>query len=177
MKAVTYAVSSQLVMAIGYILFNVCANLFVSFLAPFGSDLNLIFMVTSIGGVLFIGPILFFRDRLHELWYQDQLWIRMFSLLLMGGILSALFNPGSIRLSLASMGSFIVSELIDTLIYHLLYAKPNMVKINGSNLASSVVDSLLFPVLAFGSINSLLFIGQFIGKFIGGFVCSKLLKG
>jgi hypothetical protein len=46
---------------------------------------------------------------------------------------------------------------------------------NGSNLGSALVDSLVFPTLAFGGFNVVTTVLQFCAKLLGGFVWSLLL--
>jgi uncharacterized PurR-regulated membrane protein YhhQ (DUF165 family) len=70
-----------------------------------------------------------------------------------------------------------LSESVDTLVYHRLLHQPRLLRINGSNLLSALVDSVLFPALAFGF--PLLFgimFWQFIAKVSGGFLWSLVIE-
>jgi hypothetical protein len=51
-----------------------------------------------------------------------------------------------------------------------LREKTRFLKINGSNVVSSGVDSLIFPTLAFGQLMPVIVIGQFAAKVLGGAV-------
>lgn len=54
--------------------------------------------------------------------------------------------------------------------------RPRMIKINGSNIASAAVDSVVFPTVAFGSFLPIVTLGQFVAKVLGGFIWSLILN-
>lgn len=144
----------------------VLANLSV---AQFGAG------VTILNAFLFIGLDLTTRDMLHERWHA-HLWRNMALLILSGSALSALLNWQSLPIAIASCGAFAAAGIADTLVYAALGDRAKLVKINGSNLISAGVDSLVFPLLAFGF--PLLWgivIGQWVAKVLGGFVWSWVL--
>jgi uncharacterized PurR-regulated membrane protein YhhQ (DUF165 family) len=66
--------------------------------------------------------------------------------------------------------------MVDAVIYSLLGKYPRWLRINGSNVPSAAVDSILFPTLAFGSFLPLVTLGQFAAKVAGGFVWSIALQ-
>jgi len=122
-----------------------------------------------------IGFVIFARDRLHDDWLDKHLKRNMFLLIVAGSLLSLPFNAG--RVALASFAAFAVSETVDTLVYHRLLKQPKWLRINGSNVPSSLVDSIVFPLLAFGwpplvGIMAL----QFGAKVLGGLLWSVLLN-
>ncbi|MDG1177262.1 MAG: hypothetical protein P8O73_03090, partial [SAR324 cluster bacterium] len=47
---------------------------------------------------------------------------------------------------------------------------------NGSNVAGSVIDPIVFPTLAFGVFMPEIVLGQFVAKFVGGFLWSLVLQ-
>lgn len=150
-----------------YLIAIVSANFIVSRLGPSVS------VITA--GVL-IGFIIYARDRLHEQWFHANLKRNMLFLIATGSLLSIPFNAG--RIALASFAAFLLSESVDAIVYHRLFARIPMVKINGSNLFSALVDSIAFPALAFGF--PLLWgvmLGQFGMKVLGGFVWSVIITG
>jgi len=49
------------------------------------------------------------------------------------------------------------------------------VRVNGSNVVSAAVDSVVFPTLAFGSFLPWVILGQFLAKVAGGAVWSLIL--
>lgn len=83
-------------------------------------------------------------------------------------------NAGSI--ALASFVAFAAAGVVDALVYQWLRRQPRNLKINGSNIASAAVDSLVFPYLAFGGWLWLIVVGQFAAKVGGGFVWSLILQ-
>jgi uncharacterized PurR-regulated membrane protein YhhQ (DUF165 family) len=146
----------------------VAANLLVAAYGP---------SVAVINAFLFIGLDITARDALHEAWKNEGLWWKMLLLIAAGSILSALFNWNAARIALASFVAFAGAGLADTAVYHALRERARLLKINGSNVVSAAVDSVLFPALAFGF--PLLFdimAGQFIAKVLGGFVWSVVLR-
>jgi uncharacterized PurR-regulated membrane protein YhhQ (DUF165 family) len=156
-----------------YLFAIVLANLLV---AQFG-----VYSVFIIG-FLFVGLDLTTRDYLHEAWHRNGLFWKMSLLIGSGSVLSYVISwllnrnielAGSI--SLASFSAFSLAGIADTLIYHLLRKHHKLVKINGSNVSGALVDSIVFPTLAFGSFMPLITLGQFLAKIGGGFVWSVIL--
>lgn len=134
--------------------------------------------VSIVCAFLFIGLDLTSRDRLHEAWHGAWLWPKMLSLIAGGSLLSYLLNSNAGPIALASFAASLASGLADTLVYTLLGKRSYMVKVNGSNLVSSAVDSLIFPALAFGfPLLWPIVIGQFVAKVTGGAVWSVVLAG
>lgn len=129
--------------------------------------------------LVFIGFVIYARDCLHDSWLIRHLKRNMFLLIAAGSLLSIPFNAG--KIALASFLAFIVSETVDALVYHRLLKRPKLLRINGSNLMSAAVDSVLFLSLA-----SWLLWGwpppwgimalQFVAKVGGGFVWSLIIE-
>ena len=128
-----------------------------------------------INAFLFIGLDLTARDKLHDQWSGKSLWLKMLVLILAGGTLSYLMNRDALQIALASTAAFIGAGLSDAILYHLLRNKKRMVKINGSNALAALVDSVIFPTIAFGGFMPLVVIGQYAAKVLGGFVWSKII--
>lgn len=55
-------------------------------------------------------------------------------------------------------------------------ARLRLLKINGSNVVTSLVDSVCFPTLAFGAVMPLVILLEFTAKASGGFVWSLVLR-
>jgi queuosine precursor transporter len=144
----------------------VAANLLV---AEFGPG------VTVLNAFLFIGLDLTTRDALHEKWQGRDLWLKMGLLIGAGSALSFLLNQAAGPIALASLVAFAASGLVDAVAYALLGKRDRLVRVNGSNVLSAAVDSLIFPTLAFGSILWPIVLGQFAAKVVGGFVWSLVL--
>jgi uncharacterized PurR-regulated membrane protein YhhQ (DUF165 family) len=152
---------------LAYLLAIIIANLLITQFGP---------SVAVINAFLFIGLDLTVRDYLHEQWQHRYLWSKMLLLIAAGSLLSWVLNHNAGPIALASFVAFAGAGVADTLVYMLLGKKSRFLKINGSNVASSAVDSLLFPLLAFGfPLLWLIVLGQFIAKVGGGFIWSIVL--
>jgi hypothetical protein len=152
-----------------YLVAIVAANLLVAAYGP---------SVTILNAFLFIGLDITARDGLHEAWKNEGLWWKMLLLIAAGSILSALLNANATQIALASFLAFAGAGIADTIAYHLLRDRARLLKINGSNVVSAAVDSVLFPALAFGFPLLIgVMVGQFVAKVAGGFVWSIILRG
>ena len=148
-----------------YLLAVILANLLV---AQFGPS------IAVINAFLFVGLALTTRDRLHDLW-REHLVRNMILLVVTGSVISWLMGAGQI--AIASAAAFAASEGVDAISYSLLGNKRKMVQVNGSNVLSAAVDSLVFPILAFGfPVLWTVVIGQFAAKVLGGFFWSLVLR-
>lgn len=150
-----------------YLAAIVVANLIVSYYGP-GATIPVAFVL--------IGLDLTVRDRLHDEWKYENLWPRMAVLIATGSVLSYILNKDSGQIALASFVAFAVAASADTITYHLLGHRVHLIRINGSNVVSAALDSLLFPTIAFGVLLWPVIIGQFLAKVVGGFVWSILLN-
>lgn len=151
-----------------YLAAIIAANLLVVTFGPSISILN---------AFLFIGLDITTRDALHEGWRHKGLWWKMLVLIAGGSILSAAFNWSAARIATASFLAFAAAGAADAIIYHVLRDRARILKINGSNIVSAAVDSLLFPALAFGfPLLIAVMLGQFFAKVLGGFIWSLVLR-
>ncbi|MBP7997820.1 MAG: VUT family protein [Chloroflexi bacterium] len=132
--------------------------------------------VVIINAFLFIGLDLTARDHLHDAWRGNKLLPKMIALIASGSILTWVLNRDAGQIALASFVAFAAAASIDTVVYHLLGKYPRWLRINGSNVPSSLVDSLVFPTLAFGAFLWPIVLGQFIAKVFGGFVWSLIFR-
>ena len=79
------------------------------------------------------------------------------------------------RIALASFVAFAAAGTVNTAVYHWLRAKGRMLRMNTSNLFAAVVDSIIFPVIAFWpGVDPWLCAGQAGSKFFGGLFWSWL---
>jgi uncharacterized PurR-regulated membrane protein YhhQ (DUF165 family) len=107
-------------------------------------------------GVLFIGLALVLRDWLQEL----TNWKWSVAAVVLGGVLSLLTsNP---YIAVASAAAFVVAELFDLGVYTPLRKKGKHLAVLASGAVGSVVDSLLFVIIAFGSVE--LALGTVVAK-------------
>ena len=144
----------------------VAANLLV---ARFGPS------ITIVNAFLFIGLDLTTRDGLHEAWGKNGLWWKMLLLIGTGSLISYVLNSAAGQIALASFVAFAAAGVTDTIVYQALHKRAWMVKVNGSNLASAMVDSIVFPTIAFGAFLPLIVLGQFAAKVGGGFVWALII--
>jgi hypothetical protein len=148
-----------------YLVAIVAANLSVLYFGPASMPVN---------AFLFIGLDLTLRDKLHEAW-RDNLAIKMSGLIAFGSAITYLLNASASRIALASMIAFGAAALFDTLVYQKLIRKPFLVRANGSNVAGALVDSVLFPTVAFGVFMPWVIAGQWVAKVFGGALWAWLL--
>lgn len=149
-----------------YLLAIVFANITT---ATFGANWSIV------NAFLFIGLDLTCRDKLHEQWQNNNLFWNMIILILSGSVLSYFLSPGAGMIAIASFVAFLSANIVDVLIYQKLINKSKLIKINGSNVGSAFVDSLVFPTIAFGGILWTITLGQFIAKVFGGYLWSLVL--
>lgn len=151
-----------------YLCAVVAANLSV---AAFGPS------VAVVNAFFFIALDLTSRDRLHEAWRGRGLVWKMAALIGTGSLLSYLLNANAGPIALASFVAFALSASADAAMYAALHKRDYLVKVNGSNLVSAGVDSLVFPALAFGfPLLWPIVIGQFVAKIAGGVLWAFVLQ-
>lgn len=130
---------------------------------------------TIINAFVFIGLDLTLRDKIHDLWQGKRLRVKMAGLITTGAVLSWVINRDAGIIAGASFVAFAAAAVVDTVVYQILASRPGWVRINGSNVLSSLVDSSLFPTIAFGGFLWAITAGQFAVKVIGGAVWSLIL--
>lgn len=131
---------------------------------------------TPFNALFLIGLDLTLRDGLHDKWEDSNLWLKMFLLIGAGSAITFLLNAQAGRIALASVVAFMGAGLIDAIAYAGLHKRSFLVRSNGSNIFSSLVDSILFPTIAFGNIFPIVIVGQFLAKISGGFLWSLVIK-
>lgn len=151
-----------------YLASIVAANLLVMHLGP----------SASIGiAFVFIGLDLTLRDRLHEAWKHRNLLPKMGALILAGSILTYAINRGAGTIAMASFAAFCGASVLDMAVYMVLEKRGynRQARILRSNIAGAAVDSIVFPVMAFGALMPLVIAMQFMAKVLGGYVWSQFL--
>jgi uncharacterized PurR-regulated membrane protein YhhQ (DUF165 family) len=136
---------------IGYIAVIVLANWAISTfgIVPVG------FGLAAPAGVYFAGLAFTFRDLVQE--RLGRLWTVL--AIVAGAAVSAVISP---QFALASGIAFLLSELADFAVYTPLRQRNWLAAVALSNTVGLVADSILFLVLAFGSLEFLA--GQVVGK-------------
>lgn len=131
---------------------------------------------SPIGAFVLIGLDLSLRDKLHDLWDGDKLPIKMGGLIATASIISYAMNPATGMIAFASLAAFSLSMVADSFAYHYLKDYKHSIRVNGSNIAGSAVDSIVFPTIAFGGLMLEIVALQFLAKVVGGFIWSKFLN-
>lgn len=108
-------------------------------------------------GVLLAGLALVLRDWVHE----ELGPMVTLAAILAGATISTTVAP--VPLAVASGVAFLLSELADFAVYSNLRRRGLTAAVLGSSVVGSVVDSVVFLAIAFGSLEYLA--GQVIGKF------------
>lgn len=131
---------------------------------------------TIVNAFIFIGLDLSARDALHDAWKNNRA-VKMCALIALGGALSWLLNRGAGQVALASTVAFVAAAVADTVVYSALGNRARLLRVNGSNVAGALVDSVIFPILAFGwPPMAAIIAGQFIAKVSGGLIWSLILN-
>lgn len=117
------------------------------------------------------------RDALHEVWEdRGTLEARMAGLIVAGAILTVALNTDAMRVALASCVAFTLATTANTIGFARLKRRGRFVRMNASNAVASVLDSIAFPLVAFGWAGTSwsLSATQAGSKFAGGLVFSSL---
>lgn len=146
-----------------YVIAICAANYLVWWIGPWWSVVN---------SFVLIGLDFILRDYLHEKIGAGSVAL----LALAAGALSYALNPAGGMIALASCLSFVLAALADGFTYQKLIARRWVVKSNASNIVASCVDSIIFPVVAFGAFMPGIVFGQVFAKVIGGAVWSLSLR-
>ena len=151
-----------------YLVAIILANLTTATFGPWWSVVN---------AFLFIGLDLTARDKLHDAWHGNRLALKMAALIAIGSVLSYALNRNSGQIALASFAAFAAAAIVDTIVYSFLHKREYMQRVNGSNLASAAVDSVIFPAIAFGfPLRFDIMLLQYAAKVLGGFLWSIVLR-
>jgi hypothetical protein len=138
----------------------VAANLIVVAFGPWVMPFN---------GFFLIGLDLALRDWLHV---RLRAW-QMGLLIASTGLITYLLNPAAQTIAIASAMSFATAALVDWAVF-LRMPGTWFQRSASSNVAGALVDSLLFPLIAFGALN--VAPALFISKVAGGTVWAWLLS-
>ena len=125
-----------------------------------------------------IGLDLTTRDFLHEYLTDRAVRPLLFMMLIItaGGMVNLATATGGRQIVVASTAAFLLGGYVDMLVYHWLSSQTVAVRVLGSNLASALVDSTVFPLLAFSMLSMPLLAQQTALKVIGGAVWLLILR-
>jgi len=110
------------------------------------------------------------RDILHSRWeVESKYWFFAMALLVgSGGVITLLVNYSAVNVALASSAAFCAAGVSNAAVYASIALDRKFTRMTASNAVASVVDSVLFPLLAFGTLDWRISAGQAALKFIGG---------
>lgn len=114
------------------------------------------FGLTAPSGVLLVGLGLVLRDMVHEAGGARAALLAI----AIGGLLAWFVAPPA--LVIASVAAFVLAELADLAVYAPLREKRMGLAVLASGVAGAAVDSAVFLMLAFGSLDFMA--GQVVGK-------------
>jgi queuosine precursor transporter len=126
---------------------------------------------TPISAFLLIGLDLALRDVLHA----RLRWWQMGVVILGSGAASYLISSAAGRIAIAGAIAFCLAAVADWVVF----ARTRgtwAYRAHKSNLAGAAVDSLAFPIMAFGWFLPLIVLGQFVAKVAGAFIWVKTIE-
>jgi hypothetical protein len=142
-----------------YLLAFILANYIVIWYGPNG----LIFTA------LFLVPFDFvMRCIFHETMKGFKLFIFMVFLVSTASLITYYINQNSINIAIGSAFGFASAQLFAGIFYQIFIKKSYFVKVNGSDFIGIIVDSIVFQLIAFNSINTSITISQILMKVLGG---------
>lgn len=128
-----------------------------------------------VNGFLFIGLDLTTRDVLHDRWGSRRV-LYLALLVLAGSVISYLLNDDAQRIAIASAVAFAAAFTTDAVIYARVRYLPWLERANLSNVPAAVVDSIVFPLIAFaGPLDWKVVLGLAAAKIGGGAVWALAL--
>lgn len=128
----------------------------------------------TINAFLLIGLDLITRDRLADFWGTTR-WLKMGLLIAAGGALSYYVNRNAATIAEASTISFAAAELVEATLYHVLRRQRWAERAPKAAALAAVVDSVVFPTLAFGTFAFTTSFTQFCAKLAGACVWTFVL--
>jgi hypothetical protein len=123
-----------------------------------------------------IGVVLILRDRLADIWGVRRAK-KMLALIFVGGLCALAVNIGHPIIGVASGVAFASAEIGDGLVYYAYRRRPWQQRVTASNVAFALVDSLVFPSIAFGAFDWKLTGAQFAAKVLGSVAWGYALRG
>lgn len=108
------------------------------------------------------------RCTFHEQWKGAELLLKLGTLVAVAGCISFLINVNTKSIAVASVGGFFIAQFVAGVFYQLCINRSYFIKVNGSDALGILADSIVFQILAFGSLDYFTTISQFALKIVGG---------
>jgi uncharacterized PurR-regulated membrane protein YhhQ (DUF165 family) len=121
--------------------------------------------VSPINAFLFIGLDLTIRDLLHS---RLSAW-KMGALIVGTGVITYALSPAAGMIAVASAAAFTAAAVVDWSVFCRVKGSW-LTRTNTSNTAGALIDSIIFPTLAFGVLLPHIIAVQFVAKISGGAV-------
>ena len=102
--------------------------------------------------------------------------MKMLALICGGSAITVVLNWEALPIAIASATAFLAAGIGDALLYMRLRRYKFLIRSNGSNIAGSALDSIIFPTMAFGVFMPEIILGQFVAKIAGGAIWSFILQ-
>lgn len=117
------------------------------------------------------------RDRLHTRWTGPARWLGLSAVAIAGAAVAYAVNTDAHTIAVASAVAFAAAFAVDALAWALLGARPWVERSIISNVPSAAIDSIVFPLLAFGTpLSWQIAFGLFAAKVGGGALWATLLQ-
>lgn len=153
---------NKLMLSTFYIASVTLANLIVHTFGPWTIPINAFFLI---GLDLTLRNVLSFRTSK----------LQMMVLIIAAGIVTYVANPSAERIAIASSVSFVCAAIVDWTVFSMVRAGWIRKNATGS-MAGAVIDSMLFPTLAFGSFLPMIVVTQVIAKTSGAVIWSLIFN-
>jgi len=151
-----------------YTLFVVLANYTANIILSFGG-------ISTSAGTLFFGFIFSLRDVLHVK-YGKRFVITVIAITVIINFIACLFGGFPFRILFASMVAFLMSELVDTEVYHRNAHKTWALRVMRSNAVAIPLDTFLFLMIAFFGVWPMyVIVSVFIGDVLVKYCISSII--
>lgn len=118
---------------------------------------------------LFLIPFDFvMRCMFHEQWKGMELVLKLGSLVVAASVATYLLNRETQNIAYGSAFGFIAAQIVAGIFYQAFIHKKFFFKVNGSDAIAILVDSIVFQLVAFNTIDTFVTGTQFALKILGG---------
>lgn len=152
----------KILMMILYIALFLVANILVGIFGPW---------ITPLNALIIISADMVIRDRIQ---YETSFLYSVICSVL-AGIATVLINPNAEMIAIASCSSIILSGLFSAVAFK-LKSGDFYKKSYPANIVAAAVDSIAFPLIAFGSLMFGVTLAQFLAKVLGATVILYVLR-
>ena len=126
--------------------------------------------VIPLNAFVLIGLDLALRDWLHV---RINAW-QMGLLIACSGLITYALNPTAAHIAIASACAFTAASVADWAVFARMRGSW-MARANASNVVGALVDSIVFPAMAFGGLDPKIVATMFVAKVAGGAVWAWIM--